>query len=129
MIQNSFKLCFYVCVDAVCGCVRVCVTFILFHFTGVIVSLGVNHQLKEIHSTLKDDIYENSFDYISESADTHTVYVHTHVHKLPYLFLGGLSTRLDLLQCSVKEVSDRHREKGKLQLLKNRTHKGEESWN
>lgn len=83
-----------------------CVTFILFHFNGVSVFLGVNHQLKEIHSTLKVDIYENSLDYISEYADTHTVYVHTHMYRQPYLFLSGLSIRLDLLQCSVKEVCD-----------------------
>lgn len=38
----------------------VCVTFIRFLFTEVIVFLGVNHQLKEIHSTLKVDIYENN---------------------------------------------------------------------
>ena len=33
-------------------CVFVCVTFILLYSTGVLVVLGDNHQLKEIHSTL-----------------------------------------------------------------------------
>lgn len=55
MIYNSFELLFYVCV-VLYVTVYVCVTFILFLFTGVIVFLGINHQLKEIHSTLKDDI-------------------------------------------------------------------------
>lgn len=89
-----------------CVWLCMCVTFSLFHFTGLIVFLGVNHQLKEIHSTLKVDIYENSFDYISESADTHTVYVHTHMHRQPYLLLAGHPIRLDLLQCGIKEVRD-----------------------
>lgn len=55
-------------------------------------------------------------------------YVHTGMHRQPYLFLAVLSIRFDLLQRTVKEVCDRWREKGELQLLKNRTHKGEESW-
>jgi len=46
-----------------------------------------------------------------------------------YLFRVVHSVVLDLLQRSVKEVCDRRGEKGKLHLLKNRTHEGEESWN
>lgn len=75
-----------------------CVTFILSYSTGAIVFLGVDHQLKEIHSTLKVDIYENSFDYISESSDIHiTVYIHTCTDRHT---LCLLVSRLDLIFCS-----------------------------
>lgn len=45
-----------------------------------------------------------------------------------YLLLACYSSRLDLLQRRIKEVSDRFRKKGKLHFLKNRSKEGEESW-
>lgn len=53
--------------------------------------------------------------------------VHGHTYRL-YLLLVCFSSRLDLLQRRIKEVSDRFRKKGKLHFLKNRSEEGEESW-
>lgn len=52
-----------------------------------------------------------------------------HTHGQSHLLLAVHTVGLDLLQCGVKEVCDRFREKGKLHLLHNWSHKGEESWN
>lgn len=50
------------------------------------------------------------------------------MHAHTYHILAGLTIRLNLLQCSVKEVRYRGREKGNLHLLKYRTKEGEKSW-
>lgn len=58
-------------------CVSTCVAlYVIFTFILLLspFSLGVNHQLKEIHSTLKADIYED-FDYNSESAEYVYAYI------------------------------------------------------
>lgn len=75
----------YIWVVFSCVCryvlVHMRVTFILFYSTGVIVFLGVNHELKEIHPTLKVDIQKNSLDSLSKAVDTSTN-THKHTHTV-----------------------------------------------